>query len=115
VENLCKTFKRLAESWKFEEATNGEAVLLLCEVTSFDVIFVDQYMMSLNGIKPLPGTETVREMLARGVMAQICSLSANNVEQEFLENGADLFMRKPFPGEKEALRIALWHILYIQP
>jgi CheY-like chemotaxis protein len=112
---FVRSLRRVAESWKVQEATSGEAALLLCETTSFDVIFVDQYMMSSNGIKPLLGTETVREMRARGVTARICGLSANNVEQEFLENGADLFIRKPYPCEKEALRIALLHVLYGHP
>ena len=61
------------------------------------------------------GTETARALRASGVASIICGLSANDVEQGFLSNGANAFMFKPFPCEKEALRAALLSLLYKPP
>jgi DNA-binding response OmpR family regulator len=45
--------------------------------------------------KQLLGTETVRELRAKGVKSIICGLSANDLERSFLNAGADSFMAKP--------------------
>jgi CheY-like chemotaxis protein len=109
---FVRSLRRVAESWTVQEATSGEAALLLCDTCKFDIIFVDQYMMSSNGDKQLLGTETVREMRLKGVKARICGLSANDVERDFLENGADTFLKKPYPCEKAALRKTLIRVLF---
>ena len=57
------------------------------------------------------GTETVRALRARGVTSVICGLSANNLEQPFLESGATAFLTKPFPCDKEKLKLALIKVL----
>ena len=54
-----------------------------------------EYMASVD--KSLLGTETVREMRSHGVDAAICGLSANDLEKQFLEAGANGFWVKPFP------------------
>lgn len=61
--------------------------------------------------KQLLGTETVRAMRSRGVDTIICGLSANDVEQQFSDAGANAFMFKPFPCEKEALTREILRIL----
>lgn len=61
--------------------------------------------------KQMLGTETVRALRAQGVTAKICGCSANNMEEEFLEAGADSFLLKPFPCEKEELRRELLRVL----
>lgn len=61
--------------------------------------------------KQLLGTETVRAMRSRGVRSIICGLSANDMEQHFLVAGANTFMFKPFPCEKEALSLELCRVL----
>ena len=53
--------------------------------------------------KQLLGTETAHAMRAQGVTACICGLSANQNEDSFLKAGANAFIQKPFPCEKEAL------------
>jgi hypothetical protein len=40
---------------------------------------------------------------AKGVDCQICGLSANDMEDSFLYAGADCFVLKPFPCQKDAL------------
>ena len=57
------------------------------------------------------GTETVRALRAQGVTAKICGCSANNMEDEFMEAGADSFLLKPFPCEKDELRLELLRVL----
>ena len=57
------------------------------------------------------GTETVRALRAQGVRARICGCSANNMEDEFMEAGADCFVLKPFPCEKDELRRELLRVL----
>ena len=61
--------------------------------------------------KQLLGTETVRALRAQGVKSIICGLSANSMEDGFREAGANSFLFKPFPCEKEALTQELVRIL----
>jgi len=61
--------------------------------------------------KQLLGTETVRAMRSRGVESVICGLSANDMELRFIENGANAFMFKPFPCEKEELTSEIIKVL----
>mmetsp|Transcript_3718 Transcript_3718/g.6817 ORF Transcript_3718/g.6817 Transcript_3718/m.6817 type:complete len:91 (+) Transcript_3718:617-889(+) len=68
-----------------------------------------QQMASIE--KQLLGTETVRALRSRGVKSVICGLSANDMEQQFKEAGADAFLFKPFPCEKEALSVELTRVL----
>ncbi|CAB9508545.1 respiration control sensor protein ArcB [Seminavis robusta] len=100
---------RVAPQWEVEEAANGETALVITETRQFDVIFLDQYMASVE--KQLLGTETARALRSRGVQSIICGLSANDMGEQFLESGADTFMMKPFPCKKEALTRALHEVL----
>ena len=61
--------------------------------------------------KQLLGTETTQAMRAQGVNSVICGISANDVEQQFLNSGADAFILKPFPCKKDDLTSALIQIL----
>ena len=61
--------------------------------------------------KQLLGTEAVRAMRAKGVSSIICGLSANDIEQQFLEAGSNTFMFKPFPCEKKALCLEILRVL----
>ena len=54
-------------------------------------------------------------MRSRGVRSIICGLSANDKEQEFLQSGADAFMLKPFPCQKDALHRAILRVIRSQP
>lgn len=90
-----RALKNIGPGWSITEAGNGETALRVVETKKFDLIFVDQYMASVD--KSLLGTETVREMRSNGVDAVICGLSANDLEKQFREAGANGFWVKPFP------------------
>ena len=107
---FCRSVKKIAPGWTLKEASNGETALSMTEAgEKFDVIFMDQYMASVQ--KQLLGTETVRALRAQGVKSKICGLSANDVEQAFFEAGADSFMIKPFPCKPEAMKLELLRVL----
>jgi hypothetical protein len=60
---IRKMFRRavlrlLAPTWTIEEARNGETALQIVESNTFDLMFMDQYMASIE--KQLLGTETTR-------------------------------------------------------
>ena len=61
--------------------------------------------------KQLLGTETARALRAKGVQSIICGLSANDMQQQFLDSGADTFMMKPFPCKKDAMAQAFQEVL----
>lgn len=106
---FSRTLRRVCPTWKFVEAASGEAALKILDSTSYDLIFVDQYMSSTT--KQLLGSETVREMRSRGVTSIVCGLSANDAADDFLAAGADAFVLKPFPCEKEAMSRELHRVL----
>ena len=111
---LRKLFARAVSNvmpeWDVQEAANGETALRLVDKQSYDLIFLDQYMASVE--KQLLGTETARALRAKGVKSKICGLSANDIEKSFLESGADAFIMKPLPCRKEALSRELLRILH---
>lgn len=65
--------------------------------------------------KQLLGTETVQALRMNGFDKRICGLSANNVEEQFVQAGANAFMYKPFPCEGRALLKELHRILFRSP
>eukprot|EP00977_Amphora_coffeiformis_P019677 scaffold7386_cov160-Amphora_coffeaeformis.AAC.7 len=106
---ITRTLKRVAPSWDITQASNGETAIRLADDHKFDIIFMDQYMASVE--KQLLGTETSRALRAKGVTARICGLSANNMEQSFLEAGANAFLQKPIPCNAEQILEELRRIL----
>jgi CheY-like chemotaxis protein len=74
--------------------------------------FMDMYMTT-GTQKQLLGTETVRMLRAKGVNCRICGLSANDMKDSFLDAGADCFILKPFPCQKDALESELIRITSI--
>jgi CheY-like chemotaxis protein len=107
---FCRSVKRIRPNWTVDEAPNGEAALEVVRSRKYDLIFMDQYMESTQ--VTLNGTECVRLMRVAGVASTICGLSANEVEDQFMAAGADSFLLKPFPFERESLQKALSHVLY---
>ena len=108
---MKRSLQRLAPGWKIREAANGETALALVEDMNFDLIFMDQYLASVE--KQLLGTETVATMRSRNVKSRICGLSANDIRDTFLAAGADDFLLKPFSTNKEALRHDMCRVLDI--
>jgi CheY-like chemotaxis protein len=110
---LRKLFRRAVAKcvpdWDISEAANGETVLQwIQQGESFDLIFVDQYMASVE--KQLLGTETVRALRSHGVTSILCGLSANDLAAAFQSVGANAFWLKPFPSEPKKLKRALIQI-----
>lgn len=83
--------------------------LKLCETHVFHVIFLDQYMASVD--KQLLGTETARAMRTKGVKKKICGLSANDLRDSLINAGADDFILKPMPCKPADLKQVLLKIL----
>ena len=86
------------------EVAGWSCVLLL-------LIFVPFSGLQASAEKQLLGTETARAMRAKGVTAIICGLSANDMQNQFLDAGATAFMRKPIPCTKEEMLEELLRIL----
>jgi CheY-like chemotaxis protein len=107
---FTRTVLTVAPNWDIREASNGETALRLVETQSFDLIFMDMYMASVQ--KQLLGTEAVKALRSKGVSCRICGLSANDKAREFLEAGADAFTYKPFPCAPRPLTSELCRILY---
>lgn len=109
---FCRTVRTVVPSdWEIKQAGDGETALrMVDDGEHFDLIFMDHYMASHN--KQLLGTEAIRALRARNVDSIICGLSANDKEEEFRQSGADAFMLKPFPCQKDALRRALLRIIH---
>jgi len=108
---FVRACKKVGPSWTFKEAASGHAALRLCESESFDLIFLDQYMPSVDN--PLLGTETCQLMRAQEGMqcTVICGLSANNMEEGFMHSGADDFILKPMPCKPANLKELLLRLL----
>mmetsp|Transcript_7920 Transcript_7920/g.15838 ORF Transcript_7920/g.15838 Transcript_7920/m.15838 type:complete len:580 (+) Transcript_7920:245-1984(+) len=106
---FTRALERVCATWEITCASNGETALRITETQNFDLIFMDQYMASVE--KQMLGTETVRALRSRGEQCVICGLSANNMEQQFIEAGADAFLFKPFPCEKEVLSAEVARVL----
>ena len=107
---FSRMVKKVAPGWTIREAASGEAALRLLDEDEFELIFMDMYMASVE--KQLLGTETVEALRSKGVKSRICGLSANDKETEFLDAGADAFIRKPFPCEQNLLKKELVRILF---
>jgi CheY-like chemotaxis protein len=109
-----RTLAKLVPSWNVQEASSGETALQLLKTESFDIIFMDQYMASSSG-QALKGTETIRALRAEGVTSIVCGLSANNLEANFKDAGANDFILKPFPCKKDELIPVLRSLLSTRP
>jgi len=111
---FSRSIRKARPSWSVKEASNGETAIRMCcaedDSKEFDLVFVDQYMASVE--RQLLGTETVRALRSKSVTSKICGLSANDVEQAFLEAGANHFLFKPFPCQPAALEAEMYHILF---
>lgn len=106
---FTRALRRAAPGWEIQEASNGETALLMVDSRHFDIIFIDHYMASFE--KQLLGTETVQAMRSKGVASILCGCSANDLEQQFLDAGADAFVSKPFPCGKDEMRAEILHII----
>jgi signal transduction histidine kinase/CheY-like chemotaxis protein len=98
---FSRSVAKAAPTWKIDEAANGETALRLVNLEAYDLIFMDQHMASTEA--QLLGTETVLALREKGFKNKICGLSANDVEQSFINAGADCFILKPIPCDRRTL------------
>jgi DNA-binding response OmpR family regulator len=106
-----RSLKRAAPSWNVDQAPNAETALEMVVSNTYDIIFIDQYMASNQ--KQLLGTESVPLLREKGVTCLICGLSANDMENQFIEAGANSFILKPFPCGKDALQMEILRVLRV--
>jgi CheY-like chemotaxis protein len=106
---FARSIKTNCPTWGIKEAGNGEAALQMAGSMHFDLIFLDQYMTSVD--KQLLGTETAHALRGKGFEGVICGLSANDNEYSFIKAGANAFMMKPFPCKPEPLISELRRII----
>lgn len=107
---FMRAVKRVAPpTWEIQDVSSGEMALKKCETQQFSIIFLDQYMASVD--KQLLGTETAQAMRAKGVESIICGLSANDLRDAFINSGADDFILKPMPCKTDDLRQLLLKML----
>ena len=121
---LVRGVRAIAPGWKIQEAASGETALRLATTSDgddgegkeesknpmkYDLIFMDQYMASME--KQLLGTETTQSLRSQGVKSIICGLSANDLADDFFAAGANAFICKPLPVKKATLNQLLLEIL----
>lgn len=102
---FTRSLLRVAPEWQCDLASNGETAVCMAAEKEYDIIFLDQYMASIQ--KQMLGTETARALRSQGCNSIICGLSANDVEDQFIDNGADFFMLKPFHCKKDEMEVDL--------
>jgi len=90
-----RILKGIAPNCTISEAPNGETALSICEVETFDVIVVDQYMEETGGV--MVGTDVITTMRRNKVESLIIGCSGNDLDDSFLVAGADLVWGKPLP------------------
>ena len=106
---FSRSIRKALPGWVIKEASNGETAILMAQEESFGIIFMDQYMSSVE--RQLLGTETVSSLRSHGVTSCICGLSANDMEAQFKAAGADAFLMKPFPCDPDALKAEMRRVL----
>jgi CheY-like chemotaxis protein len=96
-----RIMKGIAPNCIFTEASTGEEALEICSKSTFDVIVVDQYMQEAGGM--MVGTDVVCAMRKAKNEAIIIGCSGNDIDNLFLDAGADWVWKKPMPSNKKIL------------
>jgi CheY-like chemotaxis protein len=91
-----RILKGIAPKSIVKEAATGEEALLICGSEKFDVIVVDQYMDEAGGV--MVGTDVVFAMRRIRIDSIIVGCSGNDIDDQFLEAGADWVWKKPLPS-----------------
>ena len=93
--------KGIAPNAIIKEAATGEEALLICGTEKFDVIVVDQYMEEAGGV--MVGTDVVFAMRRMRIDSIIIGCSGNDMDEQFLEAGADWVWKKPMPSNSKII------------
>jgi CheY-like chemotaxis protein len=96
-----RIMKGIAPNCIFTEASTGEEALEICSRSTFDVIVVDQYMQEAGGM--MVGTDVVCAMRQSKIESIIIGCSGNDIDDLFLDAGADWVWKKPMPSNKKIL------------
>jgi CheY-like chemotaxis protein len=96
-----RIMKGIAPNCIFTEASTGEEALEICSRSTFDVIVVDQYMQEAGGM--IIGTDVVCAMRRSKIESIIIGCSGNDIDDLFLDAGADWVWKKPMPSNKKIL------------
>jgi two-component system sensor histidine kinase/response regulator len=91
----------IAPNATVKEASTGEEALLICGTEKFDVIVVDQYMEEAGGV--MVGTDVVFAMRRMRIDSIVIGCSGNDIDQEFIEAGADWVWKKPMPPNSKII------------
>ena len=83
---------RVAPTWNIEEAANGETALRLVESNEFDIVFMDQYMASIQKVRFLlsaAGCGTMHHILSQPYwLTVLLGLVSRNAAIAGVRNGA---------------------------
>lgn len=97
----CSVLER--QGCRVETATSGEEALALAEHRSFDLVFMDIYMPSLDGMETSRRWRRLERRLARRHASVLVALTANVTaagRDAFLQAGMDDCLAKPYrPGD----------------
>jgi CheY-like chemotaxis protein len=93
--------KGIAPNCVITEASTGEEALEICSSSKFDIIVVDQYMQEGGGM--MLGTDVVCAMRRSKIESIIIGCSGNEIDDLFLDAGADWVWKKPMPSNKQIL------------
>ncbi|WP_280563150.1 response regulator [Chromohalobacter sp. 48-RD10] len=101
----CSVLER--QGCHVETATNGEEALALAERQAFDLVFMDIYMPTLDGMETSRRWRRLERRLARRHASVLVALTANVTEASrdaFLKAGMDDCLAKPYrPGDLVAM------------
>lgn len=101
----CSVLER--QGCHVETATNGEEALALAERQSFDLVFMDIYMPTLDGMETSRRWRRLERRLARRHASVLVALTANVTQtnrEAFLQAGMDDCLAKPYrPGDLVAM------------
>ncbi|WP_277810032.1 response regulator [Chromohalobacter canadensis] len=101
----CSVLER--QGCHVETATNGEEALALAERQSFDLVFMDIYMPTLDGMETSRRWRRLERRLARRHASVLVALTANVTQasrEAFMQAGMDDCLAKPYrPGDLVAM------------
>lgn len=93
--------KAIAPNAQIFMAETGEEALDMCRTQYFDIIICDQYMEEAGGV--LVGTDVIIAMRRDKINSFIVGCSGNDLDDKFLEAGANLVWGKPMPSNAEII------------
>ena len=93
--------KAIAPNAQIYMAETGEEALDMCRTQYFDIIICDQYMEEAGGV--LVGTDVIIAMRRDKIDSFIVGCSGNDLDDKFLEAGANLVWGKPMPNNEEII------------